>query len=226
MTDFLKAEQIGSNKWRVLAIPFGGEFKDGKDADGEFFSLKTDVYGPYKGILAERPVAFHHGGDPQLDGDSVGVQDELELDEKLGWWGRLWLDRSHRYHTEIDALLRAGKMYGSSGSIPQFVRKNRQTGEILVWPHLEQTLTLTPANRRAVITPAKAIADYDSAGLATKSLADILSDLEGPTADLPSDLAQGGGGLVPDLPAAGDLAAKRERLSGDLEALLERLKTI
>ena len=213
--DFLKAEQLGSNKWRVLAIPFGGEFKGGKDSDGEFFSLKTDVYGPYKGILAERPVAFHHGGDPQLEGDSVGVQDELELDEKLGWWGRLWLDRSHRFHTEIDALLRAGKMYGSSGSIPQFVKKNRQTGEILVWPHLEQTLTLTPANRRAVITPAKAIADYDSAGLATKSLSDLLPDLEAPRADLPTDLAP-----------AGEVAAKRERLSGDLEALLERLKTI
>lgn len=213
--DFLKAEQLGSNKWRVLAIPFGGEFKGGKDSDGEFFSLRTDVYGPYKGILAERPVAFHHGGDPQLEGDSVGIQDDLELDEKLGWWGRLWLDRSHRYHAEIDALLRAGKMYGSSGSIPQFVKKNRQTGEILVWPHLEQTLTLTPANRRAVITPAKAIADYDSAGLATKSLSALLPDLEGLTADLPTDLAP-----------AGDVAAKRERLSGDVSALLERIKTI
>ena len=106
-------------------------------------------------------------------------------------------------------------MYGSSGSIPQFVRKNRQTGEILVWPHLEQTLTLTPANRRAVITPAKAIADYDSAGLATKSLSALLPDLEGLTADLPTDLAP-----------AGEVAAKRERLSGDLSALLERIKTI
>lgn len=226
MTDFLKAEQLGSNRWKVLAIPFGGEFKGNKDSDGEFFSLKTDVYGPYKGILNERPVAFHHGSDPQLDGDSIGIQDELELDQKLGWWGRLWLDRSHRYHAEVDALLRAGKMYGSSGSMPQFVRKDKRTGEILVWPHLEQTLTLTPANRRAIITPAKALADFESAGIATKSLSALLSDLEGPTADLPSDLSDDGDGPEPDLSDDGDLAAKRERLSGDLEALLERLKTI
>jgi len=199
--DYLKADQIGSNKWRVLAIPFGGEFKGRKDADGEFFSLRTDVYGPYKGILSERPVAFHHGDDPQVDGDSVGIQDDLELDEKLGWWGRLWLDRSHRYHAQIDALLRAGKMYGSSGSIRQFVRKNPKTGEILVWPHLEQTLTLTPANRLAVITPAKVLADFDSAGIATKSLSDLLPDLD--PADLPPDLPADGD----DLSTGGDGAA-------------------
>ncbi len=210
--DFLKAERLGSAKWRVLAIPFGGEFKGGKDADGEFFSQRTDIFGPYKGLLTERPVAFHHGDDPIIDGDSIGVEDELELDPKLGWWGKLWLDRSHRYHSEINALLQAGKMYGSSGSIAQFVRKNRQTGEILVWPHLEQTLTPTPANRLAIITPSKALADFESAGIATKALP---FDLEGPTADLRADLAP-----------AGDAAAKRERLSGDLEALLERLKTI
>jgi hypothetical protein len=40
--DYMKAEQLSTAKWRVLAIPFGGPFK-GKDLDGEYFSPRTDV---------------------------------------------------------------------------------------------------------------------------------------------------------------------------------------
>jgi hypothetical protein len=152
-----------------------------------------------------------------MQADSVvGTDDDLELDEKLGWWSTLWLDRSHRYWAEIDALLRAGKVHGSSGALPNFVRKDAKTGEILVWPFIEQTLTPTPANPYSVVVAAKAVRHFDEAEIGLHpAVRGLLTDLEGPTADLRADL-----------PPGGDAAAKRERLSGDLEALLERLKTI
>lgn len=200
--DFLKAEQLGSAKWRVLAIPFGGEFKGDKDSDAERFTPRTDVKPKW---FPERPAIFHHGKDPLVGDDAIGVEDELELDPKVGWWAKLWLDRSHRYHAAVDALLRSGKMYGSSGAIGHFV-KIAPNGEILVWPHAEQTLTPTPSNRLSRIEPIKAISDYTAAG--------IPLDLDSLTAD-----------LRPDLATAAD-EATRERLSGDLSALLERIKTI
>ena len=205
--DFMKAEQLGSAKWRVLAIPFGGEFRGNKDSDQERFTLNTDVKPKW---FPERPAIFHHGKDPLIGDDAIGVEDEMELDPKVGWWAKLWLDRSHRYHSAVDALLRAGKMYGSSGALAHLV-KIASDGEILVWPHAEQTLTPTPANRLSRIEPIKAISDFTSAGLVVP---DFLTDLD----SLPAD-------LHPDLATAVD-AATRERLSGDLSALLERIKTI
>lgn len=214
--DYLKAEQLSGHKWRVLALPFGGEFKDGKDADGEFFSARTDPFGPYKGLLRERPAVFHHGMDSLLEGEVVGIEDDLELEEKIGWWANLWLDRSNRYHAAVDALLRAGKMYGSSGAVPQFIKKDRQTGEILVWPHIEQTLTLTPANRLSVVKPTKTIDYFEAAGITLDpAAAALLSDPDdSPTADLRSDL-----------PTGGDDAAI-QRLAGQVARLEELIKQL
>jgi len=187
--DFLKAEQLGSAKWRVLAIPFGGE-RSGKDTDGEYFSRRTDIKHNW---FPERPVLFHHGQDPVVKDDVIGVLDDLTLDEELGWWGQMWLDRSHRFHADMDALLRAGKMYGSSGALGHLVRKARD-GEILVWPLVEETLTPTPANRLSRLEPAKALADFTSAGMSTKAVeALVAAEPDGLTGDLPADLPDEGG---------------------------------
>lgn len=210
MTDFLKAEQLGSAKWRVLAIPFGGEFKGGKDSDGEFFSPRTDIKDRW---FPERPVLFHHGLDPVVKDDVIGVLDDLEQESELGWWGNVWLDRSHRYHSEIDALLRAGKMYGSSGALGHLVRKDTQSGEILVWPIVEETLTPIPANRLSRIEPAKALADFTSAGMATDPVKALVAT--DPSADdLPADLLSGGD------------AAAMKRLREQVDHLLERVDSI
>lgn len=231
--DFLKAEQIGSAKWRVLAIPFGGEFKGGKDSDREFFSVRTDIKPTW---FNERPALFHHGKDAGVGDDSIGIEDELELDPKLGWWAKLWLDRSHRYHAAVDSLLRAGKMYGSSGPLSHLVKIGRD-GEILVWPHIEQTLTPTPANRLSRIEPIKAFADFTSAGIDTEALKALVDaadipDLEGPTADLRDDLSPDGGSGDPgDLSGDGGSEAiqrlpgdpKRERAKRQLADLAPRL---
>jgi hypothetical protein len=61
-----------------------------------------------------------------------------------------------------------GKVYGSSGSLPNFVKTDKATGEILVWPYIEQTLTPTPANPYATVVPAKAIDHFDRLASASR----------------------------------------------------------
>jgi hypothetical protein len=160
MTPHLKAEQLTSVKWRVLAIPFGGPFAGGKDLDGEFFSPRTDIKADW---FPTRPVLWHHGGDQAVKDAILGTEDEL-VKEDDGWWGTMWLDRSARYWAQVSALLAAGKVYGSSGALGHLVQKAKD-GEILTWPHIEQTLTPTPANIFARVIPAKAAADFTLSGI-------------------------------------------------------------
>jgi hypothetical protein len=169
--DHLKAEQLSNAKWRVLAIPFGGPLK-GKDLDGEYFSPRTDIKPDW---FRERPVLWHHAGDSVIKDESLGTEDDL-TEEKDGWWGTVWLDRSNRYWEQVNALLAAGKVYGSSGALGHLVQKARD-GEILTWPHIEQTLTPTPANPFARVVPAKAIDHFTLAGIPVKGLADLGPDL-------------------------------------------------
>src|SRR5690348_6401168 len=174
--EFLKAEQLKSNKWRVLSIPFGGPLTSeavakmgikrpdngiGFDADGEFFSPRTDIKPDW---FDRRPLVWHHNLDKTMDDDSVlGTADDTELDEKEGWWSTVWLNRQHRYFAEVAKRLGKGQIYGSSGTMPNFVKTDRKTGEILVWPFIEQTLTPTPSNIYSVVTPMKAVAHFDEA---------------------------------------------------------------
>lgn len=187
----IKAEQIGTNKWRVLAIPFGGPL-DGRDLDGEFFSARTDIKPDW---FDRRPLIWHHGQDGTMKADPVlGTSDDVEIGDE-GWWATLWLDRSHRYWAQIDQLLRSGKVYGSSGSLPHFVRTDRKTGEILVWPYIEQTLTPTPSNYFSRVVPQKAIAHFDEAGLGLPpAVRGLITDLD--EADLRPDLPPGGDGAA------------------------------
>lgn len=209
--DFLKAEQVSSYKWRVLGIPYGGPF-NGKDFDGEFFSPNTDIKPDW---FDRRPLVWHHNLDQTMKADPVlGTADDLEQQDD-GWWSTLWLDRSHRYWEQVNALLQSGKIFGSSGSLPNFVKTDHKSGEILVWPYIEQTLTPTPSNVYSRVVPAKAIAHFDEANIGlSPAVRGILSDLDSPTAD-----------LRPDLETAVD-AATRQRLSGELASLLERANSL
>lgn len=205
--DFLKADQIAAAKWRVLAIPFGGPF-EGKDLDGEFFSANTDIKADW---FDRRPLVWHHNLDRNMKSDPVlGDSDDLELKED-GWWSTLWLNRSHQYWDQVDALLRAGKVYGSSGSLPNFVKTDRKTGEILVWPYIEQTLTPTPANPYSVLVASKAIDHFDGAGIGlSPALRALLTDLDSRAADLRDDLPSDAGVQAPDA---------KQRLSGAIDEL-------
>jgi hypothetical protein len=175
--DPLKAEQLTSVKWRVLAIPFGGPFAGGKDLDGEYFSPRTDIKADW---FPTRPVLWHHGGDQVMKDAILGTEDEL-VKEGDGWWGTMWLDRSARYWAQVSALLAAGKVYGSSGALGHLVQKAKD-GEILTWPHIEQTLTPTPANIFSRVIPAKAVADFTLSGISLGTdLETYLSEKDGET---------------------------------------------
>jgi hypothetical protein len=208
--DFLKATQVSTSKWKVLAIPYGGPFK-GRDLDGEFFSEKTDIKEDW---FDRRPLVWHHNLDKTIDDPVLGTADDLERTRE-GWWTTVWLDRSNQYWAAVNELLAAGKIYGSSGSLPNFVKTDKRTGEILVWPYIEQTFTPTPSNFYSVVVPAKAVNHFDEAKIGlSPALRGILSDLDSPPADLSSDL-----------PSGGDLAAK-QRVADALkraEAIEERL---
>jgi hypothetical protein len=208
--DFLKAERVGNNKYRVLAIPFGGPLA-GRDTDEQYFSPKTDIKPDW---FDRRPVLFHHGQDSRIKDSSVGRAEELDMDDE-GWWVNIWLDRSSRYWQRINELMDAKVMYGSSGTLNYLAKIDHKSGEILSWPYMEQTLTPTPANFFSRLSPAKAIDHFEAAGIDLSPLVrDILSDPNSPQAD-----------LGPDLATAVDPATRR-RLSGDLASLLERTNRI
>ena len=208
--DPLKAEQLGTAKWRVLAIPFGGPLKGGKDLDHEYFSPRTD---PKAGWFKEHPVLFHHGQDEELGDADVGIEDEIVKGTE-GWWANLWLDRSNRYFAQLNAMIAAGKMFGSSGSMAHLVRKAND-GEILVWPHVEQTLTPTPANVFSRITASKALDDFTTAGIELDpAMRDVLTELDS-MSDLEPDLPQGG-----EDPAMARLAATLSQLDEVLKRLV------
>lgn len=183
----MKAEQLGTAKWRILAIPFGGPLKGGKDLDGEFFSVRTDIKPHW---FKERPVIFHHGQDPELGDSDVGIEEGL-VKKDDGWWATLWLERQNQYFARLNQMIAAGKMFGSSGSMPHLV-KIAKDGEILAWPHVEQTLTLTPSNVLSRIAASKALDDFTSAGIELDPERRVLFDPDA-TPDLESDLPLGGG---------------------------------
>jgi hypothetical protein len=209
--DFLKAEQLAPSKWRVLAIPYGGPFK-GRDLDGEFFSPRTDIKPDW---FDRRPLVWNHNLDKSMDDPVIGTADDLEQ-TKEGWWVTAWLNRSHRYWSEVNALLGQSKVYGSSGSLgANWVRTDRKTGEILVWPFVEETFTPTPSNFYSVVQPIKAIDHFDEAGIGlSPAVRGLLTDLDSQQAD-----------LLPDLPSGGDAAAI-QRLRDQVDSALERLKTL
>lgn len=224
--DNLKAEQLTGSKWRVLAIPFGGPFAGGKDLDGEFFSPNTDIKAHW---FKARPVLFHHGQDQTAKDEDYGEQELDEAPGPDGWWSTVWLNRSARYWEQVDKLLRAGKAYGSSGAIAHLVRK-AVDGEILTWPHAEQTITPTPANPFARITASKALTGFDLAGIElSDTVKSLLEELDRPqAADLPTDLPEPGEPVTGDLGEGGDEAAMtRQAIAlGRVLNLERRLDTI
>src|SRR6185369_12323975 len=135
----VKATVLDDDRFRLLAIPFGGPIPKkgtprGVDLDGEWFSERTDIKADW---LPWRPVDWHHGGDETMARTVIGKADHLTMDED-GWWVEVWLKHGERRLELIRRLAeqaaQTGKaaIYGSSESIRGFT-KITPDGEILVW---------------------------------------------------------------------------------------------
>lgn len=201
----LKAEVIRTGHYRVNALPFGGPLKGGKDLDRQYFSPRTD---PKPHWFNQRPVIWHHGLDKTMPEDPLVGHEEPIMKARDGWWAEIWLDKQNKYFAEIDDMIAKDRLYGSSGTFPHMI-KAASDGELLQWPHVEQTLSPIPRNPYSVVRAIKALENFTEAGIdVSPELADIFSALE----DLSTDLRQ--------TSERGDVAAKaNEQLKASLDTL-------
>lgn len=157
------AGEAGEGRLELLAIPYGGPFA-GQDSYGEHFSERTNLCLDW--FPDDRPLLFHHGLDagPGLEavGRVLGSTVRRAVD---GVWVQAQLDRHHRYFDSIKELIDRGALYCSSGAMAHLVEVDARTGEILVWPWVEASLTPTPANPLARVTPAEAARRFKAAGI-------------------------------------------------------------
>lgn len=221
----VKATVLDDDRFRLLAIPFGGPIPRagtprGVDLDGEWFSERTDIKADW---LPFRPVDWHHGGDAKMGRTVIGKADHLVMDEE-GWWVDVWLKHGEKRLDLIRRLAeqaaQTGKaaIFGSSESVSGFVRK-AASGEILVWPYWRQTLSTSPQNTLSVIRPLKATFD------------DLVSEGASPGAAFWSDIEVAMRDLGADLRATsrGELGAKAGRVlradnEKDVQAALAALE--
>jgi hypothetical protein len=183
----------------ILAIPFSGPFA-GKDADGEFFSLNTDLCpGWFPDAL---PLLYHHALDDTVGTEVIGRVDvkSLRTDDE-GHWVKAQLDKRSKYLTQIKKLIEQEALGASSGAMSHLVKRTK-AGEITRWPWVELSLTPTPCNPYAVVS-------YDTAAKHYKSL-----DLELPDEASLADTATKAAGAV--IPAEGQSEGSHEDLAADL----------
>lgn len=150
----VKATVLDGGTLRLLALPFGGpipnrNYAKGMDLDHEWFSERTDFKADW---LDVRLVDWHHGADDDLQREVIGKASNLEFDED-GGWVELWLEHGRKSVDRLRRLVESGgRLFGSSETLARLIRKDSDTGEILEWPYLRQTLTTSPVNHLSVVT--------------------------------------------------------------------------
>ena len=138
---------------QVLGAPYGGPL-GGKDAQGEYFSPRTDFM---VDVGDERPVLYFHGqdelGNPTNKPEVIG-RARVSHKDRQGLWFDVVLDKAKKFSKRIyDAALN-GIARASTGAINYLVRRG-EDGELLTWPIGELTLIdrsdlRRPANELAV----------------------------------------------------------------------------
>ena len=178
MRNELKTISQTADELRVgnYIILFGG-----RDLTGEFFTPETQIESAYtkSGILH---VDFEHGLDPDelgMDAHQVlGYVDwkTAKVDE-TGVFVERVLNRQARYMARLETLIDAGMVGNSSESI-RGQAKRLNTGEIVEWPLVRDTLTFTPAEPRMLKgNTLKAARDLRAVFPHSKSLA-VIEDIE------------------------------------------------
>lgn len=152
----------------------------GKDLEGDHFTKSTKFESPYTETGALY-IDFEHGRDQDKTGNTpdhvVGLVDwKSAKADDVGIFVERVLNRRAAYMKGLTQLLEAGMLGTSSAAIPRNVRK-ASDGEILVWPLMRDSLTVTPMEPRMatanVLTAAKSLAGFFPA---SRSLAHLLED--------------------------------------------------
>lgn len=163
------ADEIRVGNYMVL---FGG-----KDLVGEFFTPNTVFKSGYTdlGLLY---VDFEHGFDEDRIGNDaecvIGTIDwkSAKVDD-TGIYVERVLSRRARYMEWIEELIDAGYMGTSSAAIPGKTTK-KNTGEIVEWPLMRDSLTVTPMEPRMMgENVLKAVKSLHAAFPNAKSLAKL-----------------------------------------------------
>jgi hypothetical protein len=186
MNNPLKSISTNNHELRVgnYMVLFGG-----KDLTGEFFTEKTKFDSGYTEI-GLMYVDFEHGRDAERAGNSknniLGVVDwkSARFDEK-GIFVERVLNRRAEYIKYLEELIDAGIVGTSSEAISGQVRK-KSSGEIVEWPLMRDSLTVTPMEPRMIteniLTAAKALSNIYQT---SKSLAQIAGkEIEDPVIGL------------------------------------------
>lgn len=138
----------------------------GRDLVGEFFTKNTHFESNYTD-LGMLYVDFEHGRDSDgIDNDQnqvLGIVDwkSAKVDDNGIFVERI-LNRRAEYMQYLSQLIDMGVMGTSSQAISAQVRK-KSTGEIVEWPLMRDSLTVTPLEPRMVtsniLTAVKALSD-------------------------------------------------------------------
>lgn len=137
----------------------------GRDLTGEFFTAKTRFDSNYTD-LGTLYVDFEHGRDAERAGNSqdnvLGIVDwKSRKIDSMGIFVERVLNRRAKYIEFLNQLIDAGLMGTSSEAIPGRTRR-KNSGEIVEWPLMRDSLTVAPMEPRMldvnVLTAAKALA--------------------------------------------------------------------
>lgn len=162
MKNNLKAVSSTDTELRVgnYMVLFGG-----KDLVGEFFTKNTEFDSNFTDI-GVMYVDFEHGRDVDRVGNSpanvLGVVDwkSAKIDD-TGIFVERVLNRRSEYVKYLEKLIEAGVVGTSSEAVSGGVRK-KATGEIVSWPLMRDSLTVTPMEPRMIgenaLSAAKALA--------------------------------------------------------------------
>lgn len=132
--DNLPVRVKGNRVLEVLGAPYGGH-AEGKDADGEWFSPRTDF------MLEQgdrRPALYLHGRTPRgsasLKPELIGKATMTRRDDEGVWFDVTLSDGG--LAERVWEAAQAGSARASSGAVNYLVRKDTN-GEILTWPLAE-----------------------------------------------------------------------------------------
>lgn len=171
-------------------ILFGGE-----DLSGEFFTKNTEVKSAYTdlGILY---VDFEHGHDFEDTGNNqdnvLGVVDwkTAKIDDK-GIFVERVLSRRSDYVKFLEELIDSGVISTSSQAVSGKAVK-KSNGEIIEWPLMRDSLTVTPMEPRMigenVLTAAKSLVGLFPGSKSLREFAGLKEKEQQKSIDLITDL--------------------------------------